>query len=330
MSCCWCRARSYEMRRRRVDGNRSSCLALSPCPRRAHCKMQPLDAGGGRLHRRPNLADWLQVQWFPSLTVTNVPNQLPQVVADYNADPNVHGILVQLPLPKHIDEQRVLDAISIEKVRGDGVGCSLEKDERQGWQLGMNEIQREKTMGSCAGGMLQSGQQGPCCAAGSALFSALPHRSSCRTWTASTPSTSAPWRCAGACLHKGMPLLPGHCSRVASRIHLSPQPPPSLVLQLPCPAASTCPCSPKRSSCSLPALQQPRPPVCAVHSQGLPGAAQAQRRAGEGTGCRRRQPQAVYSPTQFGMLCLGSQRQLCTNKPSTPPPPTPPLHIPRS
>lgn len=45
-----------------------------------------------------------------------------QVVADYNADPNVHGILVQLPLPKHIDEQRVLDAISIEKVGG-GLGC---------------------------------------------------------------------------------------------------------------------------------------------------------------------------------------------------------------
>jgi Tetrahydrofolate dehydrogenase/cyclohydrolase, catalytic domain len=38
-----------------------------------------------------------------------------QVVSDYNADPQVHGILVQLPLPKHIDEQRVLDAISIEK-----------------------------------------------------------------------------------------------------------------------------------------------------------------------------------------------------------------------
>ncbi|KAL4428136.1 hypothetical protein ABPG75_002225 [Micractinium tetrahymenae] len=41
--------------------------------------------------------------------------ELLKVVADYNADPAVHGILVQLPLPKHIDEQRVLDAISIEK-----------------------------------------------------------------------------------------------------------------------------------------------------------------------------------------------------------------------
>uniref|UniRef100_A0A7S0RK13 Methenyltetrahydrofolate cyclohydrolase n=1 Tax=Chlamydomonas leiostraca TaxID=1034604 RepID=A0A7S0RK13_9CHLO len=38
-----------------------------------------------------------------------------KVVAAYNADPNVHGILVQLPLPKHINEQRVLDAIDIEK-----------------------------------------------------------------------------------------------------------------------------------------------------------------------------------------------------------------------
>jgi 5,10-methylene-tetrahydrofolate dehydrogenase/methenyl tetrahydrofolate cyclohydrolase len=37
------------------------------------------------------------------------------VVAGYNADPNVHGILVQLPLPKGINEQRILEAISIEK-----------------------------------------------------------------------------------------------------------------------------------------------------------------------------------------------------------------------
>ena len=37
------------------------------------------------------------------------------MVAGYNADPDVHGILVQLPLPKHIDEQRILEAISIEK-----------------------------------------------------------------------------------------------------------------------------------------------------------------------------------------------------------------------
>ena len=37
------------------------------------------------------------------------------MVEAYNTDPKVHGILVQLPLPKHIDERRILDAISIDK-----------------------------------------------------------------------------------------------------------------------------------------------------------------------------------------------------------------------
>jgi len=37
------------------------------------------------------------------------------VVAGYNANPDVHGILVQLPLPGHVKEQRILDAISQEK-----------------------------------------------------------------------------------------------------------------------------------------------------------------------------------------------------------------------
>eukprot|EP00924_Labyrinthula_sp_SR-Ha-C_P016538 maker-scaffold_6-snap-gene-6.11-mRNA-1 protein AED:0.05 eAED:0.08 QI:0/0/0.33/0.66/0/0/3/53/380 len=32
-----------------------------------------------------------------------------------NKDPNIHGILVQLPLPKHINESKVLESISIEK-----------------------------------------------------------------------------------------------------------------------------------------------------------------------------------------------------------------------
>ena len=38
-----------------------------------------------------------------------------QVVEDFNANPDVHGILVQLPLPKHIEEKKILDAISLEK-----------------------------------------------------------------------------------------------------------------------------------------------------------------------------------------------------------------------
>lgn len=40
---------------------------------------------------------------------------LEKVVSDLNADPRVNGILVQLPLPKHLDEERVLNAISIYK-----------------------------------------------------------------------------------------------------------------------------------------------------------------------------------------------------------------------
>ncbi|MDA0190475.1 MAG: bifunctional methylenetetrahydrofolate dehydrogenase/methenyltetrahydrofolate cyclohydrolase FolD [Proteobacteria bacterium] len=36
-------------------------------------------------------------------------------IAELNADPGIHGILVQLPLPKHFDSDRVLEAIAPEK-----------------------------------------------------------------------------------------------------------------------------------------------------------------------------------------------------------------------
>ena len=38
-----------------------------------------------------------------------------RTIADLNADPAVHGILVQLPLPRHIDEDKVIMAIAPEK-----------------------------------------------------------------------------------------------------------------------------------------------------------------------------------------------------------------------
>jgi len=41
--------------------------------------------------------------------------ELEGLVSELNANPEVHGILVQLPLPKGLDEERVLNAISIEK-----------------------------------------------------------------------------------------------------------------------------------------------------------------------------------------------------------------------
>ncbi|UCV03261.1 bifunctional methylenetetrahydrofolate dehydrogenase/methenyltetrahydrofolate cyclohydrolase FolD [Dechloromonas denitrificans] len=36
-------------------------------------------------------------------------------IAELNADPAIHGILVQLPLPKHFDEAAVLEAIAVAK-----------------------------------------------------------------------------------------------------------------------------------------------------------------------------------------------------------------------
>jgi len=41
--------------------------------------------------------------------------ELLKIVLDLNANPDVHGILVQLPLPGHIDEEEILSAVSLEK-----------------------------------------------------------------------------------------------------------------------------------------------------------------------------------------------------------------------
>lgn len=41
--------------------------------------------------------------------------EVEQLVKDLNADPKVHGILVQLPLPAGLDEEAVLRAVSLEK-----------------------------------------------------------------------------------------------------------------------------------------------------------------------------------------------------------------------
>ena len=37
------------------------------------------------------------------------------LIARLNQDPEVHGILVQLPLPSHIDEEAVINSISVDK-----------------------------------------------------------------------------------------------------------------------------------------------------------------------------------------------------------------------
>ncbi|KAL2320632.1 hypothetical protein Fmac_029601 [Flemingia macrophylla] len=52
--------------------------------------------------------------------VVELPEQVSEAevinqVHDLNANPHVHGILIQLPLPKHINEENVLTEISLEK-----------------------------------------------------------------------------------------------------------------------------------------------------------------------------------------------------------------------
>lgn len=41
--------------------------------------------------------------------------QLLREISRLNADPGVHGFIVQLPLPKHIDEQKIIEAVDPEK-----------------------------------------------------------------------------------------------------------------------------------------------------------------------------------------------------------------------
>jgi methylenetetrahydrofolate dehydrogenase (NADP+) / methenyltetrahydrofolate cyclohydrolase len=50
-----------------------------------------------------------------TLPATATQEEVENLVRELNADPKVNGILVQLPLPDHLDDEKVLNAISIEK-----------------------------------------------------------------------------------------------------------------------------------------------------------------------------------------------------------------------
>lgn len=49
----------------------------------------------------------------PAATISEA--DLLEMIGRYNADPTIHGILVQLPLPRHIDEENVVEAIDPRK-----------------------------------------------------------------------------------------------------------------------------------------------------------------------------------------------------------------------
>jgi 5,10-methylene-tetrahydrofolate dehydrogenase/methenyl tetrahydrofolate cyclohydrolase len=50
-----------------------------------------------------------------SLPADSSQEEVEKLVRELNADPKINGILVQLPLPKHLDEEAVLRTISVEK-----------------------------------------------------------------------------------------------------------------------------------------------------------------------------------------------------------------------
>ncbi|KAJ3426351.1 c-1-tetrahydrofolate synthase cytoplasmic [Anaeramoeba flamelloides] len=65
---------------------------------------------------KKKMARRLEIVDFEKNLPENVSQEeLLQVVKDYNNNPDVNGILVQLPLPKHIDEETILNTISPEK-----------------------------------------------------------------------------------------------------------------------------------------------------------------------------------------------------------------------
>jgi methylenetetrahydrofolate dehydrogenase (NADP+) / methenyltetrahydrofolate cyclohydrolase len=49
------------------------------------------------------------------LPATTTQQELEALIADLNARADVHGILVQLPLPAHLNTERILDAVSLQK-----------------------------------------------------------------------------------------------------------------------------------------------------------------------------------------------------------------------
>ncbi|MFX9058147.1 tetrahydrofolate dehydrogenase/cyclohydrolase catalytic domain-containing protein, partial [Acinetobacter baumannii] len=53
--------------------------------------------------------------WTHRLPVETTEAQLLAMIDGLNRNPEVHGVLVQLPLPKHIDSQTIIAAINPDK-----------------------------------------------------------------------------------------------------------------------------------------------------------------------------------------------------------------------
>jgi methylenetetrahydrofolate dehydrogenase (NADP+)/methenyltetrahydrofolate cyclohydrolase len=65
--------------------------------------------------KRKNCAKYGLESYGYTLPKTATQAEVEGLVKELNADPKVNGILVQLPLPEHLDDEKILNAISVEK-----------------------------------------------------------------------------------------------------------------------------------------------------------------------------------------------------------------------
>ncbi len=85
-------------------------------PRMVTFLVESDDASAAYAKVKGRLAEKLGVTYdFISLEASTSTAELVQVIKDKNADPNIHGVMVEMPLPKHIDEQAVIEAVAPEK-----------------------------------------------------------------------------------------------------------------------------------------------------------------------------------------------------------------------
>ncbi|WP_195853341.1 bifunctional 5,10-methylenetetrahydrofolate dehydrogenase/5,10-methenyltetrahydrofolate cyclohydrolase [Aerococcus mictus] len=85
-------------------------------PRMVTFLVESDDASAAYAKVKGRLAEKLGVTYdFISLKEATSTAELVQAIKEKNADPNIHGVMVEMPLPKHIDEQAVIEAIAPEK-----------------------------------------------------------------------------------------------------------------------------------------------------------------------------------------------------------------------
>ena len=74
------------------------------------------EASGVYVKQKERLAKELGVNFISRVLPSDVTeSELISVINEYNMDKLVNGIIVQLPLPKHINESRIINSIDVNK-----------------------------------------------------------------------------------------------------------------------------------------------------------------------------------------------------------------------